>query len=199
MRYHANKAGLEPKITPSDLDIAWAAGVYEGEGSCVRSGKGKNSFCVSVAQKDPELLYRLRDLFGGSVKEYPNNRGTKFTNGKSFTVFAWRVSGNYARLFLAVIYSYLTTRRKAQIDATAVRLFLDLLGTVPQQGAFGFVYARLAIQVTEQLELRKKSKTEYQRQFHEDHKSDRAYMEKRRQQVRDWRSRNKLAKVVAIA
>ena len=57
---------LEPTKVPSELDIAWAAGVYEGEGS-ICEPTPTASARIAVAQKDTEILYRLRDWFGGSV------------------------------------------------------------------------------------------------------------------------------------
>ena len=60
---------------PTMLDIAWAAGIFEGEGSCspmrIYNTKRQKSWIVAraeVAQKDPWLCHRLRALFGGSVK-----------------------------------------------------------------------------------------------------------------------------------
>lgn len=111
-----SKDGLEPVRKPTELEIAWAAGIYEGEGSCNTTAKRSNTFSVQVTQKDPEFLYVMRDLFGGSVKEY-NNGG--------FMIHHWRTSGNKGRVFLASIYPFLTARRKAQIDATGARSFLN--------------------------------------------------------------------------
>jgi len=116
-----NKPGLEPIKVPTAIDVAWAAGIYEGEGTCSIKGgsSGKGSYSTTVSQKDPELLYRLRDLFGGSVNLY--KVGTK----RKFEVHHWLVSGDKARGFLAAIYPFLTCRRKAQIDATNARFFLE--------------------------------------------------------------------------
>lgn len=186
---------LEPTKTPSCLDIAWAAGIYEGEGSCVRGGNGKRSFVASVPQKDPEILYRLRDMFGGSVKEYANT-GTNVCSGP-VTIHAWRICGDRCRIFLAVIYSYLTARRKAQIDATPVRVFLDLVGEVPVDGGLGVVTARLMDHICEEKIARKQRRKDYQKQFYENSKaSDPEFMNKRREQVAASRRK---AKVVAIA
>lgn len=112
-----DRKGLDPVITPTCRDIAWAAGVYEGEGSCVTGGHGGNSFSASVSQKDPELLYRLRDRFGGSVTPYVNKAG--------FDCFHWVICGDRARAFLGAVYPYLTSRRRAQIEATPAWKFLS--------------------------------------------------------------------------
>jgi hypothetical protein len=111
---------MNPKLNatkmPSELDVAWAAGLYEGEGTCcwkptTRTVKGRvyhgASDYLSVTQKDPEVLYRLRDLFGGSVYEYMVN---------DLPCSRWTVHGQRARNFAEKIYSFLSARRKMQID-----------------------------------------------------------------------------------
>jgi len=85
------------------LDIAWAAGIYEGEGCCNKDG------ALHVAQKDPWLLLRLQAFFGGSVTE---------TKGKRCGV--WLVSGARARGFAMTIYSLLSPRRQAQIRRSTI-------------------------------------------------------------------------------
>lgn len=102
-----NNPELKAAKVPTEIDIAWAAGIYEGEGCCRLAGKTKRGLMVQVAQKDPELLYRLRDWFGGSVS---NKR-------KSTTCHSWDACGDRARIFLALIYEFMTVRRKGQIDA----------------------------------------------------------------------------------
>jgi hypothetical protein len=188
MRIRKDKLGLDAIKTPSDLDIAWAAGIYEGEGSCIKSG---NSFGVSVAQKDPEILYRLRDLFGGSVKEYPNDRGTLANNFQHFTLFAWRICGDREGFSW-----HLTARRKSQIDATSVRVFLDLVGNIPREGSLAFVNSILVQHVAEQLRQRKERRKTYQDKFYEQRKtSDPTFMQKRREMTAAWRKRNKVVEI----
>jgi hypothetical protein len=111
-----NKPGLEPIKVPTAIDIAWAAGIYEGEGTCSSKSGAGGSYGITVSQKDPELLYRLRDWFGGSVIRFPNGK---------FECHRWAVSGDKARGFLAAIYPFMTARRKSQIDATNAKLFLE--------------------------------------------------------------------------
>ena len=53
--------GLPPTKSPSLLDIAWAAGIVEGEGSF--GGKKRSTVTVQVCQKEPEILHKLRDFF----------------------------------------------------------------------------------------------------------------------------------------
>lgn len=112
------KPELDPTKVPSLIDIAWAAGIYEGEG-CVHERR-YSSAGLHVTQKDPEILYRLRDWFGGSVK---------FAFCKTVPVenlcYRWVVCGNRARVFMALIYGFMSARRKEQIDSTRTLEFLD--------------------------------------------------------------------------
>lgn len=117
-----NKPELAPTKVPTIIDVAWSAGIYEGEGCCRLCGKTKRGFMASVAQKDPELLYRLRDWFGGSICQ---------TRANGFEINNWNICGDTARIFIATIYEYMTARRKSQIDATGA---LDFLGDVSPVG-----------------------------------------------------------------
>jgi hypothetical protein len=96
------KKGLERVTPPSLIEIAWAAGIYEGEGSCLRAKKLGGGCQAQVSQKDGEITLRLRDLFGGSV-----------CTGR---LRSWHVSGARARGFLLTIYRFMSERRKRQIE-----------------------------------------------------------------------------------
>lgn len=90
-----------PRRTPTEVDIAWAAGIYEGEGCTVFTGTG---VATSVTQRDTWLLYRLQELFGGSIAQY-RGYGT------------WRVCGDSMRAFITAIEPFLSPRRRSQINA----------------------------------------------------------------------------------
>jgi hypothetical protein len=111
-----NKPELDAVKVPTDIDIAWAAGIFEGEGHCRLCGpvKTNRGFMVSVVQKDPELLYRLRDWFGGSVRD----------NGAKVDCNTWDCCGDRGRLFITLVYKFMTARRKSQIDATKAMEYL---------------------------------------------------------------------------
>jgi hypothetical protein len=117
-----DREGLDALRRPTAIEVAWAAGIYEGEGSCVttRSTETSKSFAVSVSQKDPELLYRLRDLFGGTVSHY-----NRTFNKKVCPISHWKICGDRARTFIAVIYPFLTARRKGQIENTPACDFIE--------------------------------------------------------------------------
>lgn len=105
---------LAATAKPSDLDVAWAAGIYEGEGSVFLNVKTWG-LQVTVGQRDDWLLHRLRDLFGGSVHV---RSGASSFSGRNIPV--WVVGGDRARVFLAAIYPWLSPRRRQQADAALV-------------------------------------------------------------------------------
>lgn len=93
----------DPTCKPTDLDIAWAAGFLEGEGSFWGTQVRANQ-----VQKQP--LERLQALFGGSL----NQRN----NGTAKPIWQWAVCGEKARSVISAIYPWLSPRRKAQISGT---------------------------------------------------------------------------------
>lgn len=95
-------------------DIAWAAGLYEGEGHAYshrRWPKSANVFRIDVTQKDHWVLERMRDLFGGTVYHSPSNIcGT------------WQTSGARAKGVAYTFFSYLSPRRRTQIQAALTKV-----------------------------------------------------------------------------
>ncbi len=81
-------------------DFRWAAGFWEGDGSC----RGK-IVQVNIPQKQRWPLERMCELFGGSVSTNRNSNG----------VFYWSISGARARGFIQSIYGELSTRRQKQV------------------------------------------------------------------------------------
>ena len=99
---------------PTAIDIAWAAGFWEGEGSCrLMRHRGLS---VTAVQKDTETLYRLREWFGGNVRMLgPSNKDCH----------VWECCGDRGRIFFALIYSFLSLRRKVQVGKTGALDFLN--------------------------------------------------------------------------
>jgi len=81
------------------------AGIYEGEG-CVAGIKGRT--IANVHQKDPEILYRIREMFGGSI--------TEIRKGTPKNCHVWKLYGDVARSMFHAIFPYLSTRRKMQVE-----------------------------------------------------------------------------------
>ena len=98
--------GNGPTERPTMRDIAWAAGVYEGEGSVTKRGKGIRT---NLVQKDAWLCLRLQALFGGtlSVMRLTSRPGSTYTQ--------WSLGGVRTEGFLYTIFTMLSPRRRAQI------------------------------------------------------------------------------------
>lgn len=101
------RPGLHPKSHPSMCDIAWAAGIIEGEGTIDSTPSER----VTAVQKDPWLIQRLKRLFGGSVRK-------RISKGfKEGDVYVWMLCGPRARGFIMTTFSFYSPRRKAQAKA----------------------------------------------------------------------------------
>jgi hypothetical protein len=116
------KSGVEAKKTktatksPSTLDVAWAAGLFEGEGTtCFNIIKGpkknRGTETAAVYQKDPFILHKLVELFGGSIG--CTKQKTGFNPGD---MWYWRIYGSRARGFLQTVYTFLSPRRRLQVN-----------------------------------------------------------------------------------
>lgn len=86
------------------VDLAWAAGFIEGEGSYSTSGvRGYPS--VQATQVQAEPLERLRSMLGGRV-----------FHGKTRNIWTWRVNGTRARGVMLTLWPMMSPRRRLQIE-----------------------------------------------------------------------------------
>jgi hypothetical protein len=107
------------KLTGSkrEIQIAWAAGMLEGEGSfCVVKDKRFNCarLCISVDSKDKETVAYLQKIFGGTLHgPYKANR----QNPNQQPLFKWQICRKKdVALVLNDVYDFLSSRRKVQAD-----------------------------------------------------------------------------------
>ncbi len=107
------KASLAPAATPTINDICWAAGLYEGDGSCGHDGHTSQHAEVQQVESGRWVTAKLRSLFGGSDLPVPRKKGTHVAEDR--TDFRWTVTGARARGFLQTIYVLLSPRRQEQI------------------------------------------------------------------------------------
>lgn len=101
--------------------FAWAVGIFEGEGT-MQAVKSRGRVCgiqVLVGQKDPEILYRLQQVFGGYVKEYWHAGSGPGGNGGYY--WRWYMNGKAATRFLRKAWPFLSQRRQEQIEAVFER------------------------------------------------------------------------------
>lgn len=103
-------AASEPRsaIPIQAIDLGWAAGFLEGEGSFPA-----NATAVTACQKQREPLDRLRRLFGGRVYWRPE--------GGTYGIYAWYLHGPSARGVMMTLFSLMSPRRKAQIRGALMR------------------------------------------------------------------------------
>lgn len=87
-------------------NIAWAAGIYEGEGSVAFYGRKEPGRArILVVQKDRWLLEKLQTLFGGRIDgPYPSR-----------DISMWCLTGPRAAGFAMTIFSFLSPRRRDQL------------------------------------------------------------------------------------
>lgn len=85
-----------------EIMIAWAAGIYEGEG---HTEKGHP---VRITQKDTWILYKLMSLYGGNIIPHGNGCSN------------WSLDGPSGRELLKLFIPYLSPRRIKQIEDSGV-------------------------------------------------------------------------------
>jgi len=106
-RQRANIRPIELPM-PESHARAWAAGFIDGEG-CLgghfrfnQKGRAQRSFRIEIAQKEPQLLHKMRDIFSvGSVVQ----------KGSGYHV--WTCSGREAFAVSSAIWPWLGERKKA--------------------------------------------------------------------------------------
>ena len=91
--------------SPSLIDLHWAAGFLEGEGSFQFPHR------VSASQVQEEPLLRLREMFGGKIGI--TKRPESKPNQKD--CHSWNTSGSRARGIMMTLYPLMSTKRKEQI------------------------------------------------------------------------------------
>lgn len=189
---------LDAVRKPTAIDVAWAAGIYEGEGSCItnHNGTGNKSFVVSVNQKDPELLYRMREMFGGSIKLC--NR--KF-NGILRPIYHWKICGDRARAFIFTVYPFLTARRKEQVEATPAGDFLEQVQdiirfdvTLGKSEVYESIWTRIDEYDAQQREKAQAHRKKYDKEWRASHADDKEWLEHRRVVRRQRKQRQKIEK-----
>ena len=95
----------------AELDLAWAAGFLEGEGSFMLwQGRPR----LKVSQVDREPLERLKRLFDGTICEDGGPR-RKQDNPRRQTMWYWSLTGERARAVMLAVQPFMSDRRKAQI------------------------------------------------------------------------------------
>lgn len=103
----------------NEIDVAWAAGVFEGEGSFNFDSRTGQSSGVRIQMTDLDVLEKMQSLFGGTI-------GTAYeAKGNWKKCYYWYLGSISADNFVKEIYPYLMSRRKARAD--------EWLNSVPER------------------------------------------------------------------
>jgi hypothetical protein len=98
---------------PSGEEIAWFAGLFEGEGSLSRARPNGGCWRMTLRMTDEDVVRRVHGLFGGQV--YDDRRDRK--NYKHKRAWQWQL-GSQAEIdaLLDLIYPHMGVRRRAKMD-----------------------------------------------------------------------------------
>ena len=91
----------------TESEIAWIAGIFEGEGSVGIYGRG---VCVYIAMTDKDIIERIHTLF-------PSPQGVRVRQRQSGRkpIYEWRIrQRQLVAEFLLLIMPWLGMRRRAQ-------------------------------------------------------------------------------------
>ena len=100
-------------ISPTNLDLAWAAGFLEGEGHFRFQSKSQT---VCANQVNIEPVSRLLSIFGGRCVLLTNMKA-KFGRQPQWH---WYINGARARGVMMTLYPFFSDLRKQQILAALV-------------------------------------------------------------------------------
>lgn len=106
---------------PSRLQIAWAAGLFEGEGTIYIADKPKRTVRVAITMTDLDVLEEMKLVFGGYLRE------ERVANKKYKAAYRWYLPGKReARKFLLFIIPFLFSRRlkKAKEAVKTANVFI---------------------------------------------------------------------------
>lgn len=94
---------------PTDVEIAWAAGLFEGEGTAQMSKRDRGTR-VRVVMNDLDVLETFNRIFPGHMRTRLDARGT--------TQHIWqRSSADTVSEFISTILPYMHSRRTARLQA----------------------------------------------------------------------------------
>jgi hypothetical protein len=101
----------------SEAELAWLAGLLEGEGSFWMltshvGGKRYRYPKIVVSMTDRDIIERVAHLFGRSVYDVPPSRG----HPNRLPAFRAQISGAAAAQWMRDLYPWLGRRRQGKID-----------------------------------------------------------------------------------
>ena len=107
---------------PTEVEIAWLAGLIEGEGSIVRAlpdkGNPKGRYLFTLEMTDEDVVRRAQAIFGAGKVRESKTRGI----GK-LPRWVWRLDNRPdVHRLVTLIYPYLGERRKTRAKEALIWL-----------------------------------------------------------------------------
>lgn len=102
----------------SDVEVAWLAGLLEGEASFmllhnIVGGKRYRYPSIVIGMTDPDVIARVAGFFGTKVHQFENGRRINGTPGKP--IYRAVVTGERGAAFMRAVLPYMGERRSAKI------------------------------------------------------------------------------------
>ncbi len=103
---------------PTNAEVAWAAGLFEGEGSAVSVFRSKHGYTrmLALSSSDLDVLERLQQVMGGSVHEEHRTIGPNWPAHYK-QMWQWRVTRweDIERIG-TLLLPWLLSRRRAAME-----------------------------------------------------------------------------------
>lgn len=124
------------KENPTEAELAWAAGILDGEGCiCIYGRPGRISkkgvhalaLTVNVTNTDPRMPLKMKEIFGGNLSRAVERRG----NPRRRPILAWVITGRPAGNALAKMLPYLVTKREQAEIAIIYATTIGNCGPLP--------------------------------------------------------------------
>lgn len=107
-----------PQSSKHELELAWAAGFFDGEGTTVAAShkSGARSLHMTVAQVQLENLHRLRNALGSRG----HITGPRVIEGRK-PIYSWRAYGHIAQECINLLRPYLGREKSEQATTALVQ------------------------------------------------------------------------------
>ncbi|KKM03939.1 hypothetical protein LCGC14_1769410 [marine sediment metagenome] len=93
----------------SEIELAYTAGIIDGEGSIQIDRRSDKNFgaTVTISMKNPAVLVWVSDRYGGNIHRYKQSIGS--FNKEGF-MYRWGIHGLQAQEFISAIRPYLVEK-----------------------------------------------------------------------------------------
>lgn len=99
------------------LDIAWLAGILEGEGSfSLKTNRGYNgTICISIQMTDKDIMDRCAAILNTKVYGPYTSKQKKKDGSSKKETYLITVFGSHAASWMMTLYSFMGKRRQLKI------------------------------------------------------------------------------------